>query len=41
MWKPLGQVNVGIMLDVYSHVVPNLQEEAAAKIDAGPREALA
>jgi hypothetical protein len=28
-------------LDTFSHVMPGMQEEAAAKIDAGLREALA
>jgi integrase len=37
----LGHANVGITLDIYSHVAPHMQEEAAAKIDAGLREALA
>lgn len=30
----LGHSSVGITLDVYSHVLPGIQEEAAAKIDA-------
>ena len=30
----LGHATVGITLDTYSHVLPNLQEEAARKIDA-------
>jgi integrase len=29
----LGHATVGITLDTYSHVLPNLQEEAAQKID--------
>jgi len=37
----LGHASVGITLDVYSHVIPALQEEAAEKIDAGLRAALA
>jgi integrase len=37
----LGHANVGITLDIYSHVAPHMQEEAAAKIDAGFRVALA
>ena len=36
----LGHASVGITLDVYSHVIPALQEEAAEKIDAGLRAAL-
>jgi integrase len=30
----LGHSNVGITLDVYSHVLPNIQEDAARAIDA-------
>jgi integrase len=30
----LGHATVGITLDTYWHVLPNLQEEAARKIDA-------
>lgn len=37
----LGHASVGITLDTYSHVIPALQEEAADKIDAGLRAALA
>jgi hypothetical protein len=37
----LGHASIGITLDTYSHVMPGMQEEAAEKIDAGPREALA
>ena len=37
----LGHANVGITLDTYSHVMPGMQEEAAEKIDAGLRAALA
>ena len=36
----LGHANVGITLDTYSHVAPHMQEEAAARIDAGLRRAL-
>ena len=36
----LGHANVGITLDVYSHVAPHMQEEAAVKIEAGMRRAL-
>ena len=32
---------IGITLDTYSHVMPGMQEEAAEKIDAGLRAALA
>lgn len=37
----LGHASIGITLDTYSHVLPGMQEEAAAKIDAGLRGALA
>ncbi len=37
----LGHSSVGITLDLYSHVLPGLQEEAASKIDIGLRAALA
>ena len=37
----LGHASIGITLDVYSHVLPSMQEEAADKIDAGLREVLA
>jgi integrase len=37
----LSHASIGITLDTYSHVMPGMQEEAAAKIDAGPRAALA
>ena len=29
----LGHSTVGVTLDTYSHVLPTLQEEAAAKMD--------
>ena len=37
----LGHASIGITLDTYSHVMPRMQEEAAEKIDAGLRKALA
>jgi integrase len=37
----LGQASIGITLDTHSHVMPGMQEEAAEKIDAGLRKALA
>jgi integrase len=37
----LGHASIGITLDTYSHVMPGMQEEAAEKIDAGLRKALA
>ncbi len=30
----LGHSKVGITLDLYSHVMPGMQEDAAAKMDA-------
>jgi integrase len=30
----LGHSKVGITLDLYSHVMPGMQEDAAAKVDA-------
>jgi len=30
----MGHASVGITLDTYSHVVPGLQEGAAAQLDA-------
>jgi integrase len=36
----LGHSRVGFTLDVYSHLLPGMQEEAASKIDAGLRAAL-
>ena len=29
----LGHSNVGITLDLYSHVIPGMQEDAAAMVD--------
>jgi len=37
----LGHASIGITLDTYSHVMPGMQEEAAERIDAGLRAALA
>ena len=34
MSERLGHAKVGITLDRYSHVVPSMQEEAAAKLEA-------
>ncbi|MGH6857902.1 MAG: tyrosine-type recombinase/integrase [Methylocella sp.] len=36
----LGQATVGIALDLYSHLLPGMQEDAAAKIDATIRTAI-
>ncbi len=30
----LGHSNIGITLDIYSHVLPHMQEEAARAVDA-------
>jgi integrase len=35
----LGHSKVGITLDLYSHVLPGMQDEAAAKVDAALRAA--
>lgn len=36
----LGHSSVGITLDLYSHVLPGMQEDAAAKVDAAIRTAI-
>ena len=36
----LGHAKVGITLDLYSHVLPGMQADAAAKVDASLQEAL-
>jgi len=36
----LGHSRVGITLDLYSHVLPGMQEDAAAKVDAAIRAAI-
>jgi integrase len=36
----LGHSRVGITLDLYSHVLPGMQEDAAARVDDALREAL-
>jgi integrase len=36
----LGHSSVGITLDLYSHVLPGMQEDAAAKVDAMMRAAI-
>ena len=36
----LGHSKVGFTLDVYSHLLPGMQEEAAQKVDSGLRAAL-
>jgi len=38
--KRLGHSSVGITLDLYSHVLPGMQEDAAAKVDAAIRAAI-
>jgi len=37
----LGHSSIGITLDVYSHVLPGMQEEAARRIDTALRTAMA
>jgi integrase len=34
----LGHASIAITLDLYSHVLPDMQEQAAAKIDGVFRE---
>ena len=36
----LGHSKVGITLDLYSHVLPGMQEDAAARVDDAVRAAL-
>ena len=36
----LGHSSIGITLDLYSHVMPGMQEDAAAKVDAAMRAAI-
>ena len=36
----LGHASIGITLDIYSHVLPSMQEEAADKINEGLLQAL-
>ena len=36
----LGHSKVGIAMDLYSHVMPGMQEDAAARVDASVRTAL-
>ena len=36
----LGHANIQLTLDTYSHVLPSMQEDAAATIDAAMRAAL-
>jgi integrase len=40
MQERLGHANVSITLDIYSHVAPNMQQEAAEKIDEALRGVL-
>ncbi len=37
----LGHSNIGITLDTYSHVLPGMQEQASALVDAAMRSAMA
>jgi integrase len=36
----LGHSSVGITLDTYSHVLPGMQEDAVAKVDAAIQAAM-
>ena len=36
----LGHSKVGITLDLYSHVMPGMQEDAAARVDDAVRSAI-
>jgi hypothetical protein len=36
----LGHSRIGIALDLYFHVMPGMQEDAAAKVDAAMRAAI-
>ena len=36
----LGHSSIAITLDLYSHVLPGMQEDAAAKVDAALRAAI-
>jgi hypothetical protein len=36
----LGHSKIGITLDLYSHVMPGMQEGAAARVDAALQEAM-
>ncbi|MHC2019920.1 tyrosine-type recombinase/integrase [Methylobacterium sp. CM6247] len=36
----LGHSSIGITLDLYSRVMPGMQEDAAAKVDAAMRAAI-
>ncbi len=37
---PLGQSSIGITMDLYTHVLPGMQEEAAERVDNALRAAL-
>ena len=41
VFERLGHASIGTTLDTRSHGMPGMQEEAAEKIDAGPRKARA
>jgi hypothetical protein len=36
----LGHSKIGMTLDLYSHVLPNMQEDAVAKVDVALQAAL-
>jgi integrase len=41
VFERLGHASIGITLDIYSHCLPSMQEEAAEKINEGLRAAMA
>ncbi|MGY9014551.1 MAG: hypothetical protein ACKVG9_04565 [Rhodospirillales bacterium] len=40
MSERLGHSNIGITMDLYSHVLPGMQEDAAERVDNALRAAL-
>jgi integrase len=32
--EPFGHSSIAVTMDIYSHLMPNMQEDAAAKVDA-------
>ena len=39
-WYSLGHSSIGITMDLYSHILPGMQEEAAERVDNALRAAL-